>query len=198
MLLRPRANVQQSAQAEMSRIVDALEALVANRRESSAIARHSGRLLGDLLIARGYMVAAELEYALKRQAATGGRLGEIVVSLGFVAEDVVVELLAEQYRIEVLDTTRVSLDRKVARLLQEPRAARLSAVPLRRTGRGILIAIADPALPNLTEELTLLLGSAIELHLTTPRVLARLLYQAFDAPVPETRPGSATSEARAT
>jgi hypothetical protein len=193
-MLRRRPNVQQSAQAEMSRIVDALEALVANRRESSAIARHSGRLLGDLLIARGYMVAAELDYALKRQAATGGRLGEIVVSLGFVKEDVVVELLAEQYRIEVLDTTRVSLDRAVARLLSEPRATRLSAVPMRRTSRGILIAIADPALPHLTEELALLLNAPIELHLTTPPVLARLLYQAFEAPEPATTPGTEAAE----
>ena len=178
-LPRRRTNAQRSAQAEMSHIVEALEALVVNQRESTAVARHSGRLLGDLLINRGYMVASELEYALTRQAATSGRLGEIVVSLGFVEEEVVVELLAEQYRIEVLDPSRVTLDAEVAQLLSEPRAARLSAVPMRRTSRGIVVAIADPALPNLTQELTLLLREPFELHLTTPRSLARLLYEAF-------------------
>jgi hypothetical protein len=188
-LLRRRTNVQPSAQEEMQRIVAALEALVSDRRESTAVARHSGRLLGDLLLARGYLVASELEFALARQAATGGRLGEIVVMLGFASEDVVVELLAEQYRIEVLDMMRVSLDPEVARLLPEPRAARLAAVPIRRTDRGIAVAIADPAFPNLAKELTMLLQGPIVMYLTTPRVITRLLNQAF-APGADPRPAS--------
>jgi hypothetical protein len=65
---------------------------------------------------------------------------------------------------------------------------------MRRTRRGILIAIADPALPHLTEELALLLNAPIELHLTTPPVLARLLYQAFEAPEPAPTPGTEASE----
>jgi hypothetical protein len=174
--IRRSTNARQSAQAaEMRQIVAALEGLVTERRESQAVARHSGRLLGDLLIARGNLVAAELEYALARQAATGRRLGEIVVDLGLVPEAVVVELLAEQYRIEVLDVTRARLDREVALLLSEPRAFSLSAVPIRRTASGIAIAIADPARPNLIEELTQLLGGEIRLYLTTQAVVERLI-----------------------
>jgi hypothetical protein len=184
--MRPlrRTNARRSAQTEMQQIVSALEDLVAERREAQAVARHSGRPLGDLLIARGFMVAAELEYALQLQTTAGGRLGEIVVELGLVPEDVVLELLAEQYRIEVLDRSRLSLDPSLAGLLSEARATRLSAVPMRRTATGIAIAIADPAFPSLVDELTFLARAPIHLYLTKPCEIRRLIDLVYAPKIP--------------
>lgn len=112
----------------------------------------------------------------------GGRLGEIVVELGLVPEEIVVELLAEQYRIEVLNPSRLELDPDVARLLSEARASRLAAVPMRRTATGIKVAIADPAIPHLVDELKFLLRASIVLYLTTPRDIARLIALVHERP----------------
>jgi hypothetical protein len=185
--VRPKrrlTNAHKNAHTEMLQVVAALEQLVAERRQAQAVARHSGRPLGDLLVARGNMVAAELEAALRQQSGTGRRLGEIVVELGLVPEAVVVELLAEQFHIEVLDPTRMSVDLEVAFLLSELDACRFSAVPIRRTAAGIAIAISDPARPNLVAELNRRVPGPIRLYLTTNAVIERLIDVVHPRPAP--------------
>ncbi len=101
-------------------------------------ARHSGRLLGNLLLTRGFLVEPELKYALTLQATTGEPIGEILVGLGLISERDLVELLAEQLRLEVVDLHRAECDRSVAFRLPElvaRRMRRAAVAPGRRTHR---------------------------------------------------------------
>jgi hypothetical protein len=165
--------------AEMASIVAQLEALVA-RRNASSTPRHSGRRLGTLLTTRGYLVQSELDFALARQAATGERLGEIVVQLGLVAEHVVVELIAEQLRIDVLDISKVRIDVEAARRLAEPDARRLSAIPIREDAdASLVVAVADPARPHLVTDLTHLLHVPIHVLATTRGTVDELIRRAY-------------------
>ena len=87
------------------------------RRSGVVGARHSGRLLGNLLVTRGFIVEGELNYALARQASTGDPIGQIVVDLGLITDRDLVELLAEQLRMQVVDLTRVDCDPDVLALI---------------------------------------------------------------------------------
>jgi general secretion pathway protein E len=58
--------------------------------------------LGELLVDRGLLVAADLQRALALQAQLGGRLGQILVRLGAVSEETLVPVLAEQLGMPVL------------------------------------------------------------------------------------------------
>jgi hypothetical protein len=53
--------------------------------------------LGEILVARGLVPAAELERALEVQARIGGRLGQVLVRVGALSEDVLVDVLAEHF-----------------------------------------------------------------------------------------------------
>jgi hypothetical protein len=157
--------------SELDHILEELERLVALRRAP----RHSGRPLGAFLVTRGYIHRAELEYALQRQAESGRRLGEIVVELGFVSEQDVVDLLAEQLGMDVLDLRRTRIDRDTVRRLPPDCARRLRAVPL-RVRRGLVeVAVADPTATNLIEQLTLLLGAPVFLYLAANSVIDDLI-----------------------
>lgn len=59
------------------------------------------RLLGDLLQERGLVAAADVERALALQAKLGGRLGAVLVRLGALSEDNLVDTLAEQLALPV-------------------------------------------------------------------------------------------------
>lgn len=61
----------------------------------------SWRPLGQLFIEKGLLTEARLEHALAEQAATGGRLGEKLVQLGYVSSSSLARLLAEQYGVEL-------------------------------------------------------------------------------------------------
>ena len=58
--------------------------------------------LGDHLLARGLLRPADLDRALDLQAAMGGRLGQLLVRIGALSEDQLLEVLSEQLSLPVL------------------------------------------------------------------------------------------------
>lgn len=165
---------------EAERIAQRLEELVASRRVSSVPtttgpispeqvvgARHSGRLLGNLLVDRGFATSDQIQHALAKQHDSGLALGQIVVELGMLDEHALVELLAEQLRMDTINLRRTTIDGAIGALLPERHARRLCALPVSRTGPHIDIAIADPTNNDLVHELIERLGSPVRLLLAT-------------------------------
>jgi len=161
-----------SREAEARLIAERLAALVESRRARPVArvvgARHSGRLLGNLLLTRGFLVESELNYALARQATTGEPIGQVLVDLGLITDRDLVELLAEQLRVEVVDLRRIECDRALAFRLPQHVARRLGALPVRRVGEQIDVVMADPTDDDAVGELTERLGGSLRL-LLAPR-----------------------------
>jgi len=130
-------------------------------------ARHSGRLLGNLLVTRGFIVETELNYALTRQATTGDPIGRILVDLGLITDRDLVELLAEQLRMQVVDLSRLRGDRVLLSLLSQAEARRRAALPLRRVDGLIEVALAEPTDDHAVTELMHILGAPLRLFLAT-------------------------------
>jgi hypothetical protein len=130
-------------------------------------ARHSGRLLGSLLVDRGFLTSDEIQYALAIQHGSARPLGQILVELGLLDERVLLELLAEQLRMETIDLRRTPIDRATCVLLPERDARRLCAVPVSRTGRQIDVAIANPTNNVVVRELVETLCAPVRLLLAS-------------------------------
>ena len=69
---------------------------------SSANGQGQRRSLGELLLERNAIAAADLEKAEQIQRTVGGRLGSLLVANGAVSEDVVLRTLAEQLGVAYL------------------------------------------------------------------------------------------------
>ncbi len=72
------------------------------------------------------------------------RLGYTLVKLGFVEETEVTKCLARQYRMPAVDLTRFEVDPKILKLLPPDIATKHTVLPLKREGRTLTVAIADP------------------------------------------------------
>ena len=59
-------------------------------------------LLGQVLIARGAIGAADLERALELQASVGGRLGSLLIRIGALSEDQLLDALSAQLQLPLL------------------------------------------------------------------------------------------------
>jgi hypothetical protein len=129
--------------------------------------RHTGRLLGNLLVTRGFVTEDELQYALSLQAESGHPIGQILVELGLITEGDLVELLAEQRRMQVVDPARVKCDAELLARLPKADAHRLCALPIRVADGQVDVAIADPSNGNAIAELMNLLGGRLRLFLAT-------------------------------
>lgn len=58
--------------------------------------------LGDLLLERELVRPADLERALELQSAVGGRLGQLLVRIGALSEDQLLDMLSDQLKLPVL------------------------------------------------------------------------------------------------
>ncbi len=100
--------------------------------------------LGELLVREGHLTTEQLGKALQEQTANGTRLGLTLVKLGFVPETTVVKLLARQHRMPAVDLSRFEVDAKLLKLIPADLASKHTVLPLKREGRQLTVAIADP------------------------------------------------------
>jgi hypothetical protein len=105
----------------------------------------SGRkLLGTLLVDAGFITEAQLEEALNDGAATGLRLGEVVVRRGWATEDDVAKLLAEQWELGYVERSSIFFDSDALGRLTREQAQRLEALPTRVQDGQVVVAVAEP------------------------------------------------------
>jgi type IV pilus assembly protein PilB len=109
--------------------------------------------LGELLVREGLLTNEQLSKALQEQAANGYRLGLAVVKLGFVPETTVVKLLARQHRMPAVDLSRFEVDPRLLKLIPGDVASRHTVLPLKRDGRQLTVAIADPTNLGVVDDL---------------------------------------------
>lgn len=72
----------------------------ADRGAVEAAREISWRPLGQLFVDKGLLTEERLEHALSEQAASGGRLGDKLVELGYISRHALARLLAEQTGVE--------------------------------------------------------------------------------------------------
>src|SRR3982074_3283683 len=115
--------------------------------------------IGTLLVRDGVLTAQQLESVLTEKERSGRRLGEIVVANGWVSAAQIAKLLAEQHGLEYLDLTRVEIEPPAAGLLPEQFARRYEALPIRfLTEDTVLVAVTDPTNVVTSDDLRLALG----------------------------------------
>jgi hypothetical protein len=101
-------------------------------------------MLGWVLVKRGLITQEQLDVGLAEVKRTGMRLGEVLLSRGWLFEGDLARALAMQFELEYVDVLTQSVDQYVARMLPLEVARRMFAIPVRWVGDGILVAVADP------------------------------------------------------
>ena len=109
--------------------------------------------LGELLIAEGLINREQLTAGLAEQKATGHRLGYVLVKLGLVQEIEITKFLGRQYRMPAVDLARFDVDPKILKMVPAEFAQKNVVLPLKREGRTLTIAMADPTNSGVLEDL---------------------------------------------
>ena len=100
--------------------------------------------IGDLLVREGLITKEMLEKALQEQKQNGTRVGYNLVKLGFIQEIELTKTLARQYKMPAVDLSKFEVDPKVAKLVPADLATKNLVLPLKREGRTLTVAMADP------------------------------------------------------
>ncbi|HZT14981.1 MAG TPA: hypothetical protein VFA19_03465 [Gaiellaceae bacterium] len=119
-----------------------MDAAVTQAEETQTGAR---RALGTMLVERGLIDQAQLDEALRVGSESGERLGEVVVRLGWVSEEDLAKVLAEQWQLRYLDRSGISFDANALSKISREEATRLEALPMRFDPDGaMMVALAEP------------------------------------------------------
>lgn len=102
------------------------------------------RRIGDLFVEQGIIDDQQLAEALDVQRRTSGRLGEILIDLGFVTSLDSARILAERLGMPFVDLAKGPLDEIVAQRIPEEIARRYRAIPIEAEDGVLRIALADP------------------------------------------------------
>lgn len=116
--------------------------------------------IGDLLVKAGVITDLQLRAALAEQNQWGGKLGDILVRMEFLTEEVLVRALSKQTGIPRADLTG-DADRGSLALIPPDVAEEFGLVPvaLKDEGRTLVVAMSDPLNIGVTDHLRSLTGA---------------------------------------
>src|SRR5205814_6483961 len=109
--------------------------------------------IGDLLVREGLITREQLDKALQEQKQNGTRVGYNLVKLGFIQEIELTKILAKQHKMPAVDLSRFEVDRKLAKMIPSDLALKNLVIPLKRDGRTLTVAMADPTNLAVLEDL---------------------------------------------
>ncbi len=123
--------------------------------------------LGDLFIEEGFITENQLQEALRLQKVTKERLGQVLVSMGYVKEEDFLRTLERQLNIEYIDLKVTKLDSQVVQTIPRYLAERHVALIVARDADKVKLAMADPLNVLAIDDVELVTGMEVEPVLAT-------------------------------
>ena len=123
--------------------------------------------IGDLLVKAGVITDGNLKAALTEQGQWGGKLGDILVRMEFLTEEVLVRALSKQTGILRADLTGEPPPTEVLAKIPPDVAEEFGVIPLQlqEDGRTLLVAMSDPLNIMVTDHMRSLTGCRVVAHL---------------------------------
>jgi len=109
--------------------------------------------IGDLLVREGLISREQLQKALDEQRQNGTRVGYNLVKMGFIQENELTRTLARQFKMPAVDLSKFEVDSKIIKLVPADLATKHLVLPLKRDGRTLTVAMADPTNLGVIEDL---------------------------------------------
>ncbi len=137
---------------------------------------HDRHLIGEILVGRELVTAAQLAHALSVQKAGGeGFVGEILARLGYVSEMDIVTALVVQCNLPYIAVTRYLVEPEVLRLIPADMARRNRLVPLDRIGNILSVVMQNPLDTGMRQEVEALTHCRIAMFISTRSEIDRAL-----------------------
>jgi len=113
--------------------------------KSDAPPRPAGKrkLLGERLVESGLITPDQLDLALREQKRTGERIGEILISLGFVTQELISSALASEAGVTFVQLENYLIEPAALKYVSEATARRHKIIPILLEPPRLTIAMAN-------------------------------------------------------
>ena len=121
--------------------------------------------IGDLLVEAGAITEDELQQALEHQKENGGKLGNIIMELGFISQELLITVLTTQMGIDYIEVKSCKPDEAVLKLVPENMVNKYKVLPIEfdEYNPNILkVAMADPLDLNAIDDIGIATNTQVE------------------------------------
>jgi type IV pilus assembly protein PilB len=129
----------------------------------------------DGLLQQGVVSQQQLEQAEAEERRTGESLFKILPRLGFITQEQMVELIAEQANIPRIEPGNQLIEAKIIDLVPEELARKHLVIPVLRIGNNLTCAMVDVFNVQIMDELALRTGLIIEPAIATENEIKKAL-----------------------
>ncbi len=138
--------------------------------------------LGDLLVEVGIITAEQLQEALEEEKIRGGRLGETLMELGYITEDVLLAFLGKQCGVSYVSLSEYGeIDEEVIRSVPESIARHQTLIPIALEGKTLTIAMSDPLNVFAIDDLRLMTGREINVVIASETEIKNAIEKYYGA-----------------
>ena len=100
--------------------------------------------IGELLCKEGYITGTHLEDAISYQKKNNGRLGNILVKLGYIDDETIVNVLSRVHNYPAVKISQTTPDPEVFKIMPYETAKKYMAFPLRFKGDALVVTMTEP------------------------------------------------------
>jgi type IV pilus assembly protein PilB len=137
--------------------------------------------IAQLLIDAHLIDENALLKAQQMQKNVGGSLSGNLVKTGAISEEGLLEFLSRHYNVQSIDLRSVEPDPALTRLLPGDVATRFMALPVARSGRRLVVALANPNNIFAIDDIKFITGYEVEPRVATEAMIKRILDKAYDS-----------------
>ncbi len=136
--------------------------------------------IGDVLKELGLVDDFQIQSALAHQKNWGGKLGAILIEMGFIKEEDMVKGLSQALRIPYVDLFEPAVLPGVIKLIKADVAKKYQVMPARKEGTQLVLAMADPLDILALDEIRFITGLNITPALATVSEISDAIRKYYD------------------
>ena len=118
--------------------------------------------LGDVLKEEGLIDESQLQAALVHKRNWGGKIGAILVEMGFIKEIDVAKAISETLHIPYVSLFQPEIPESIVKLIKPDIAKKYNIMPAKKDGGTLMVAMADPLDIKSIDEIRFVTGLTIK------------------------------------
>ncbi len=138
--------------------------------------------IGELLLKDNLITPEQLDTALEYQRRNGGRIGTVLIELGFADDDAITTVLSRQYGVPSINLAYFEVDPTVIKLIPVETAQKYMVIPLSRVGSTLTIAMADPTNVFAMDDIKFMTGFNVEPVVATESSIREAVEKYYGTP----------------
>ncbi|NLO90290.1 MAG: Flp pilus assembly complex ATPase component TadA [Clostridia bacterium] len=139
------------------------------------------KLLSEILVENKLIDQFQLEEVLKVQKRSGKKLGEVLVEMGFLTEQDIIDVLELQLGIKQIKLAETFPHVEALKYIPKNLALKYKVIPIAEEGDLLVVAMADPLDIMVIDELRLRTGKRIKSVIATEKEITEAIDKFYSA-----------------